>query len=56
MRPTILNASKPPDDHRAATEVPRTSGHPRDWRVGVCLDDGTEVVREEIAITFGKSL
>ena len=27
--PTILNASKPPDDHRAATEVPRTSGHPR---------------------------
>jgi hypothetical protein len=23
-----MNASKPPDDHRAATEVPRTSGHP----------------------------
>jgi hypothetical protein len=27
-----------------------------DWRVGVCLDDGTEVVGEEIAITIGKSL
>jgi hypothetical protein len=24
-----MTASQPPDDHRAAAEVPRTSGHPR---------------------------
>ena len=26
--PLIMTASQPPDDHRAATEVPRNSGHP----------------------------
>ena len=28
--PAILTPSQPPDDHRAATEVPRNSGHPRE--------------------------
>jgi hypothetical protein len=25
----MMRPSTPPDDHRAATEVPRSSGHPR---------------------------
>jgi len=37
--PAMMRTSKPPDDHRAATEVPRNSGHPRlpGWCGRVCL-------------------
>jgi hypothetical protein len=28
--PVMTSKSKPPNDHRAAAEVPRGSGHPRD--------------------------
>ena len=28
MPPVILTPSQPPDDHRAATEIPRNPGHP----------------------------
>ena len=49
--PVIMRPSPPPDDHRAATEVPRNSGHPRSGThafrgetVGRCRERLREVV------------
>jgi hypothetical protein len=43
LPPAMMRKIKPPDNHRAATKIPRNLGHPRSglqhWEVRV-LDDG----------------
>src|SRR3954452_1069533 len=47
--PAILRPSTPPDDHRAATEVPRNSGHPPAGVLGLL----TLVWRDWLEAVFG---